>query len=114
MGLTLLFTSQQSPVVEAQEFDVCLQDDSNPQVMLRLNSSTGDYQFCSGSVFTGKGKVTRAGSVISLQNAAADRRIIARVDTASHNGTATFQSPPGTTRGTIKDSNTANSSCSCR
>jgi hypothetical protein len=112
--LALPLASLETPNIEAQSFDICLQDDGNSAVMLRINSSTGDYQFCTGSVFTGKGNVTKSGSVITLQNAAADRRIIASVDTSARSGTATFQSPPGTTRGTIRDSNTTNSSCSCR
>src|SRR5437870_2244870 len=72
--LALLLSSLETTIIEAQSFDICLQDDSNSAVMLRFNSTTGDYQFCTGSVFTGKGSVTRSGSVITLQNAAADRR----------------------------------------
>src|SRR5689334_14507411 len=102
----LLSSGRQARAITAQDFDVCLQDDSNSAVVLRFNSKTGDYQFCAGSVFTGKGTVTKSGSVIALQNAAADRRIVARIDTATHSGTASFQSPPGTNRGTIRDSNT--------
>src|SRR5262245_20768941 len=98
--LVFLLTGSEQVVSQAQSFDICLQDDSNANIVLRFNSSTGDYQFCIGSVFTGKASVSRAGNVFTLQNAAADRRIIARVDTAAGNGTATLQSPPGTTRGT--------------
>ena len=41
-------------------FDLCLQDDSNPNTVLLINSVTGDYIFCcSGMTFTGKGTISK-------------------------------------------------------
>lgn len=99
----------------AQSFDVCLEDDAYKGSALRFNSRTGDYRFCAGGyVSSGRGSVTKMGSVVALQHNAADRRVIGRIDTSAKNGSAMLQSPPGMAKGTVRDSNTSNSSCACR
>lgn len=99
----------------AQSFDVCVEDDSNKATAIRFNSTTGDYMACAGGAsLTGRGSVQKTGSVVSLQVNTAERRINARVDTSAKQGSAAIQSPPGTTRGSARDSNTANSTCGCR
>jgi subtilisin-like proprotein convertase family protein len=90
-------------------FDVALQDDSDPSIILLWNSLTGAYRFCcNGITFTGVGKSTIQGCVFTLQHNPADRRVLGRVDKAVHAGTASIQFPPGTTRCTITDRNTLN------
>ncbi len=91
-------------------FDVALQDDSNPSIILLWNSLTGAYRFCcNGITFTGVGKATRQGCVYTLETAnAPDRRVLGRVDKAVHAGTASLQAPPGTTKCVITDRNTLN------
>jgi hypothetical protein len=91
-------------------FDVALQDDSNPSIILLWNSITGQYRFCcNGTTFTGIGKATRQGCVYTLQTpTATDRRILGRHDKAVHAGSGSLQSPPGATRCTITDRNTLN------
>jgi len=90
-------------------FDVALQDDSDPSIILLWNSLTGAYRFCcNGITFTGIGTSTIKGCVFTLQHNPADRRVLGRVDKAVHAGTASLQAPPGTIRCTITDRNTLN------
>ena len=90
-------------------FDVALQDDSDPSIILLWNSLTGAYRFCcNGITFTGVGKSTIQGCVFTLQHNPADRRVLGRVDKAVHAGSGSIQAPPGTTRCTITDRNTLN------
>jgi hypothetical protein len=100
--------------VEAQNFDTCIADDSNGST-LRFNSGNGDYMFCAGGkTFTGTGSVTKMGRVVALQHNAADRRLVASVNTDTRTGSGMLQSPVGKTVGSISDRNTADSSCQCR
>jgi len=91
-------------------FDVALQDDSNPSIILLWNSITGSYRFCcNGTIFTGVGLATRKGCVYTLTTPTAnDRRILGRHDKAVHAGFGSLQSPPGSIRCTITDRNTLN------
>jgi HYR domain len=96
-------------------FDICLQDDSNPSIVVLVNSASGDYRFCcNGTIFTGKGKVAIRGSVYTLEHNTADRRVLASDDELAHRGTASLQSPVGTTRCTITDRDTRNNTCLCQ
>ena len=95
-------------------FDVCLQDDSNPATVLLINSQTGDYRFCCGSmVFTGRGTITVRGCTISLQHNPGDRRLAASVDKSIFRGSAALQFPPGVIKCTITDTDTRNNGCLC-
>jgi hypothetical protein len=95
-------------------FDICLQDDSNPAVVLLWNSQTGAYRFCCGGITTtGVGIAKRKGDTFTLEASAADRRIVAGDDESVHRGTASLQSPPGSTKCSITDRNTRNNSCVC-
>ena len=99
----------------AQSFDICIEDDTNKANALRINSSSGDYMMCAGGgSFSGRGAVSRQGSVINFQHQSADRRLSARVDTSSRQASASFQSPPGKTLGNVRDGNTSDSACRCR
>ena len=85
-------------------FDVVLQDDSDPTIVLLWNSLTGQYRFCcKGTVFTGIGKSQVQGCIFTLTHNPADRRVLGRVDKTAHAGTASIQAPPGTLRCTIFD-----------
>jgi hypothetical protein len=95
-------------------FDVCLQDDNNANSVLLFNSLTGDYRFCcNGSVFTGRGKVSRQGCTITLEHNAVDRRVLGKADKSIFRGNGSIQTPPGTTRCTISDRDIRNNSCAC-
>jgi hypothetical protein len=101
--------------VQAQGFDLCLEDDSDKGAAIRINSTTADYLFCAGGKsFSGRGSLVKSGGLIVLQHLAADRRLSVRIDTAAKTGTASFQSPVGKTIGTISDGNTADSKCLCK
>jgi hypothetical protein len=90
-------------------FDVFLQDDSNPSTTLLFNSQTGDYRFaCGGTMFTGRGTVTLRGCVATLQHNPPDRRVLGTVDQSTFRGSASLQSPPGSTICTISDRDTRN------
>jgi 6-phosphogluconolactonase len=100
--------------VITQIFDVCLQDDSNPGIIFLGNSVTGDYEFCcNGTIFTDRATVVRKGSVVTFEQSAGDRRLLAKVDRAVFRGTAALQSPPGSIRCTITDRDTRNNTCAC-
>ena len=97
-------------------FDRCIQDDSNGAI-LRINTTTGAYQFtdCGGLTVSGTGTITRRGGVINLQHNATDRRVIATIDTSANRATATIQSLSlGRTFFSIIDRNTTNDTCACR
>jgi len=97
-------------------FDTALQDDSDPSIVLLWNSITGAYRFCcKGTVYTGVGKATRQGCVYTLDHTGApDRRVLGRVDKATHSGSGSLQAPPGTTRCVIQDRNTLNDNPMCQ
>ncbi|MBI3649907.1 MAG: S8 family serine peptidase [Acidobacteria bacterium] len=95
-------------------FDVCIQDDSNPNNVFLANSTTGAYRFCcSGTPYTGIAVVTKKGNVITFQHNAADRRLQATKDGGTFKASASLQSPPGTTKCAIIDRDTRNNTCSC-
>ena len=96
-------------------FDVCLQDDSNGN-LLQFNSTTGDYRFTkcgSALVLSGTGTLTTRGSIITLQDYATNRRVLARIDGSVNKGTASIQVFSQGTTFTIMDRNTTNNTCQC-
>ncbi|MBI3654219.1 MAG: HYR domain-containing protein [Acidobacteria bacterium] len=96
-------------------FNLCLQDDGNPQNVVLANSQTGQYRFCcSGSVFTGQGTVRVTGGVYTIEHNPADRRVTIKLSAATNSGTASLQNPIGVTRCSITDRDIRNNSCSCQ
>jgi hypothetical protein len=96
-------------------FNVCLQDDSNPSIVFLGNTNTGAYRFCcAGTIYTGVAVVTKRGSVATFQHNATDRRVLATDDEGVFKGTASLQSPPGTTKCSITDRDTRNNTCVCQ
>jgi DNA-binding beta-propeller fold protein YncE len=71
-------------------FNICIQSSSQ---VIRINSTTGDYQFtdCNGITLTGTGVLGMKGCTITLQHNAPDRRIQAMVNTCQKRGTASVQ-----------------------
>jgi len=97
-------------------FDICIEDNSMPGNKLLFLSTTGDYLFClkDGSVFTGKGKVTKKGSTFTLLKNNGPHRITATVTTGTVNiGTATLQAPVGVLKAVIVDTNLLDNNCIC-
>jgi Repeat of unknown function (DUF5650) len=102
-------------MMEFMEFDVCLQDDSNPNTSVAFNTLTGDYIFCAGGTqYTGTGTVTRRGNTTTLQHNAGDRRVQVNVDTSANRATGSFQKL-GAGGGTfsLTDRDIRNDTCSC-
>lgn len=96
-------------------FDTCVQDDSNGN-LLTFDSLTGDYQFTrcgSGITLSGKGTVTKRGSLITLQDATASRKVVATVDGSTKRATASIQVFSLGSTFTITDRNTTNNTCGC-
>ncbi len=88
-------------------FNICIQDDSNPNnVLLFITSGpeTGDYRFCCGGAAprTGRGIVKQIGSSYTLSHQPPNRRVQAtfNIDTTS---TASLQEPAGTIICTLTD-----------
>ncbi|MBI3649507.1 MAG: HYR domain-containing protein [Acidobacteria bacterium] len=95
-------------------FSGCLQDDTNRNNVIFFNLTTGAYRFCcNGAVYTGVGKVTVRGCVYIIEHYTSDRRVLVKVDSSVKSGTASLQTPPGTTRCLITDRDIRNNSCSC-
>jgi uncharacterized delta-60 repeat protein len=95
-------------------FDLCLQDESNGN-LLQINPTTGEYLFsnCGGVTLGGTGTVMRRGNVITLQHNTADRRVLASVDINAHRATASVQSFASGRMFSITDRNTTNNTCAC-
>lgn len=100
--------------ITINQFNVCLQDDSNPNIVFLGNSFTGAYVFCCGATtFTGTAQVSRRGQVVAFTHYAPDHRVQAIDDESVFKGTAAVQSPPGSIRCTIGDRDTRNNTCVC-
>ena len=99
----------------ANSFDFCIQDDSSGD-FFQFNTTTGAYQFtvCGGLTVGGNGTLTKRGSQITLQHNSPDRRVIARVDTATNKATASVQLLSGGRTFTITDKNITNNTCACK
>jgi hypothetical protein len=108
-------TSEFSQCIQGPAFDICLQDDSSRDI-LRINSTTGEYQFIgciSGLMLSGTGRLTSGGGIITLQHSLSDRRLLARLDIARNRGTASIQIFSLGRTITITDRDTSNNSCAC-
>ncbi|HXG63567.1 MAG TPA: beta-propeller fold lactonase family protein [Blastocatellia bacterium] len=96
-------------------FDLCIQDSSTGNT-LRINSTTGGYQFfncSSGLTVGGMGQVQRIGCFITFNHFATDRRIIARVNTCSKQGYAAVRIFSALSVVRIVDRDTSNNTCAC-
>lgn len=96
-------------------FDVRLQDDSNPSIVMLFNSFTGDYRFCcGGTTFVGKGTINKRGCLTTLSHNPPTMRVTASVDPSVNKGSAALQSPPGSVRCTIYDRDISNNTSICQ
>jgi hypothetical protein len=104
-----------------EQFDFCIQDDNNPFRFIKINSTTGAYEFtdCSkGIVFGGTGVVSQSFCKITLTDRGPnpkrpDRSINVLVNPCTGRGDASVR-PPGTFNTTIiGDSNVFNNTCEC-
>jgi uncharacterized delta-60 repeat protein len=101
-------------------FDICLQDDRNGN-LLRLNSTTGEYQFqnCSKGVrLTGRGAVTINGCKVTFTDSGVnpktpDRNLQASINLCTKAATATVILHSPFSRSEIIDQNIINNTCLC-
>jgi uncharacterized delta-60 repeat protein len=98
----------------ASNFDICLQDESN-RYILKINTSTGAYQFsnCSDLILEGTGTITRKGCTVTLQHNSGNRRVLANVNTCQNKATASVRLLSNGTTFTITDKNITNNTCIC-
>lgn len=98
----------------SNNFDVCLQDDSNHQ-RLQFNSTTGEYQFtsCTGVTLGGVGMLSKRGAAMTLKHETPDRRLSANLDTNNLKGAATLQLFSPKRNFSITDRNISNNTCAC-
>jgi hypothetical protein len=96
-------------------YQFCIQDQSNGNV-LTVNLVTGEYQFtnCQGVTLGGTATLTRKGCSVTLQHNSASGRLIARIDTCTKTGTASFQTFSPASTFSIVDRDSSNNSCGCR
>jgi len=96
-------------------FDARIQDDFISTNVLLFNTTTGDFRFCcNGIVFTGRGKVLRAGCVFTLSLFAPNQRVQATLDKSRNTGNASLQAPPGALRCQLTDRDTTNDTSLCQ
>jgi len=95
-------------------FDLCLQDVSVSSLFL-LDSVTGQYEFktCGGLMVAGTGAIARKGGVLSLQDQAPDRSILATFDLHANTGSAAIQLLSKHKVFKITDKDTQASTCVC-
>jgi hypothetical protein len=98
-------------------FNGRLEDDSEGCAdTVLFNTITGDYRWCChGTIFTGRGKITRAADTIRLEHVAVDRRVRIDLSTGSFppSGNAALQSPAGTIKCVLVDRDIRNDTCVC-
>lgn len=119
-------------------FDHCLQDDSNPALVVLWNTFTGDYNFCSGPPAAGANPISfstmdfsggvflatgdsldlnkQGAGVLTLQSNNTDRRVLINLSAGSfpHSGSATLQTSNPKQTFTITDRDTRNNTCVCK
>ncbi len=93
-------------------FNICLQDDSNPNNRVFINTATGEYQlFCGSNVFSGVASVNKTGCTVALDQNAGGRRLRVNLNTATRNGSAYFQVLGSGVSCSITDRNMADNNC---
>jgi uncharacterized delta-60 repeat protein len=95
-------------------FDVCVQDDANPNHLLLWNSQTGDYRFCgNGVTYSGKGTVTIKGCTIILDHTTSGRKVKGQTDKSVYRAGGSFQLLPGQSY-LLSDRDIRNNLCRCQ
>jgi 6-phosphogluconolactonase (cycloisomerase 2 family) len=117
-GATSILTSIITfpPKDSATFFDVCLEDDTNGNI-LQISSLTNCYQFTNcrkGTTLTGKGTFIGQGCKVGFQAIERDRRISASIDFCNWLATANVQLTTPSVSFTINDRNIFNNSCVCK
>ena len=104
-----------------EQFDFCVQSDTTPGRFIKINSTTGAYEFhdCSkGITLSGTGTVTQSFCKITLSDKGPDpkrpdRSVNVLVNPCTMRGDASVRVPGSLTTVTIGDSNILNNTCEC-
>lgn len=104
-----------------EQFDFCVQDDSTPTRFIKINSTTGAYEYhdcLKGVTVSGTGAVSRTECKINLSDSGPDpkrpdRSISVLVNPCTMRGDASIRRPGTTTTATLGDSNITNNTCEC-
>ena len=104
-----------------EQFDFCVQADNNANRFIKINSTTGAYEFhdCSkGVVLTGIGTVSTSFCKITLSDRGPDpkrpdRSVSVLVNPCTMRGDASVRVPGSLTTVTIGDANVLNNTCEC-
>lgn len=100
---------------QGDPYDICIQDDGTRN-LLRINSTTGEYQFsnCAGFTLGGTGILTKKGNILTLQHSSPDRRVFATIDSSVKKGTGSVRIFPTGQTFSLIDRNTTNNTCACQ
>jgi len=104
-----------------EQFDYCVQDDANPRRFIKINSTTGAYEYhdCSkGVTLSGVGTVSISFCKIQLTHSGPnpkkpDRSISVLVNPCTARGDASVKVPGSITTVTLTDLNVFNNLCEC-
>ena len=104
-----------------EEFDYCVQSDNTPGRFIKINSTTGAYEYhdCSkGIVLEGTGTVSISFCKITLSDRGPDpkkpdRSVSVLVNPCTMRGDASVRVPGSLTTVTIGDANILNNTCEC-
>jgi hypothetical protein len=104
-----------------EQFDYCVQSDNTPGRFIKINSTTGAYEYhdCSkGIVLTGVGTVSASFCKITLSDSGPvpkkpDRAVNVLVNPCTMRGDASVRVPGSLTTVTIGDANILNNTCEC-
>jgi hypothetical protein len=97
-------------------FDLCLQDELNPQRTIAFNSLTGKFRLCApDNTFDGSGTIAIKGNTLTLEQNTSDHRVLIRfiADTVRE-GNAQVKTSNPKQAFTITDRDTRNNTCTCR
>jgi hypothetical protein len=86
--------AERALIINWPGFDFFLQNENNASLFF-ANTQTGDYQFTTcgfgGLVLSGKGKITRKGCIVTIEDVQSDRRILIKANVCNKTGTASIQ-----------------------
>ena len=100
-------------------FSFCLQDDSNPGLVVFVNAATGEYVFCQNGVqvASGTGTLVAHGCNFQIDQTKGDRKVHIQGDTSANSGagvgTAFISKSSGTMILQITDKKMSGDTCTC-
>jgi len=104
-----------------EQFDMCIQDDLNPNRFIEIDSTTGHYRYrdcLKGITLDGTGVVTTSFCKIEIQDRGPipkrpDREVDVSLNSCTHSGSATIRVNPSAYPVNLSDGDNQNNSCDC-